>query len=152
MQFKRLALLGAIGSAIAQRPSDVSICDYYTAGEFLKHEHHFTGRLAALGPQTDKPTALLGSASGANEYAVLTILVNTAVIGNYSACAAGSGLPGILAPAVYGGEDVNLLPYFDGCLISTNVNNVPSSVNFLDGGGAAPLMMNLPADDTSSNQ
>ena len=60
--------------------------------------------------------------------------------------------PGILAPAVYGGEQVNLLPYFNGCLESTNVNNMPASVNFLDGGGAAPLMMNLPANSANSNQ
>ena len=104
------------------------------------------------GPQTDIAQALLGSATGANEYAVLTILVNTAVIGNYSACAAGPGLPGILAPAEYGGESVNLLPYFNGCLKSTNVNDVPSVVNFLDGGGAAPLMMNLPANSMDSAQ
>ena len=34
MQYKRLALLGAVGSVAATgRPSDVSICDYYTNGE-----------------------------------------------------------------------------------------------------------------------
>jgi len=125
--YKRVSLLAVIASVAAQRPSDISICDYYT-------------------------NALLGSTSPADEYAVLTILVNTAVIGNYSACAVGSGLPGILAPAEYGGEQVNLLPYFNGCLESTNVNNVPSSVNFLDGGGAAPLMQNLPANSANSNQ
>jgi hypothetical protein len=111
--------------------------------------------LAALlrkGLQPDSASALLGSATGANEYAVLTILVNTAVIGNYSACAAGLGLPGILAPGEYGGESVNLLPYFNGCLKSTNVNDVPSVVNFLDGGGAAPLMMNMPANSMDSAQ
>jgi hypothetical protein len=64
----------------------------------------------------------------------------------------GGGLPGILAPATYGGEQVNLLPYFNGCLLSTNVNNIPSSVNFLDGGGAAPLMQNMPANNANSNQ
>lgn len=128
MHFKLFALLcGAAGSALAQRPSGVSICDYYT-------------------------TALLKEDTPANQYALLTVLVNTVVIGNYSACAVGGGLPGILAPANYGGEQVNLLPYFNGCLLSTNVNNMPSSVNFLDGGGAAPLKNNMPANNPNSNQ
>jgi hypothetical protein len=49
--------------------------------------------------------------------------------------------------------EVNLLPYFDGGLASTNNGGIMGvSVNFLDGGGAAPLMMNMPANDTSSNQ
>ena len=128
MQFKHLALaFGTVGSTLAQRPSGTSICDYYT-------------------------TALLKDDTAANQYALLTVLVNTVVIGNYSPCAVGGGLPGILAPANYGGEQVNLLPYFNGCLKSTNVNNMPASVNFLDSGGAAPLMMNMPANSANSNQ
>ena len=128
MQFRYLALaFGAVGSTLAQRPSSTSICDYYT-------------------------TALLKDDTGANQYALLTVLVNTVVIGNYTPCAVGGAVPGILAPAYYGGEQVNLLPYFNGCLESTNVNNVPSSVNFLDGGGAAPLMANMPANSANSNQ
>ena len=128
MHSKRFALLfGAAGSVVAQRPSGTSICDYYT-------------------------TAVLKVDTPANQYTLLTVLVNTVVIGNYSACAVGGGLPGILAPAYYGGEQVNLLPYFNGCLESTNVNDMPSSVNFLDGGGAAPLMQNMPANSPNSNQ
>ena len=60
---------------------------------------------------------------------------------------------------MYNGTAVNLLPYFNGCDISTNngtvfnlVTNPPISQNFLDGGGAAPLMNNMPANDTTSNQ
>jgi hypothetical protein len=49
-------------------------------------------------------------------------------------------VPGILAPAVYGGEQIDLLPYFNGCLDSTNRNSTPVSRNFLDGGGAPPLI------------
>jgi hypothetical protein len=69
-------------------------------------------------------------------------------------------VPGILNPnGEYNDTAVNLLPYFNGCDISTNngtefnlVTNPPISQNFLDGGGAAPLKKNLPADDTTSNQ
>lgn len=128
MHFKVFTLLlGAAASVVAQRPSGTSICDYYT-------------------------TALLKQDTAANQYALLTVLVNTVVIGNYSACAVGGSVPGILAPANYMGEQVNLLPYFNGCLKSTNVNNMPASVNFLDGGGAAPLMANMPANSQNSNQ
>jgi hypothetical protein len=52
-----------------------------------------------------------------------------------------------------GGEEVNLAPYFTGALASTNTGGtVGRSVNFLDGGGAAPLMMNMPANNTDSRQ
>jgi hypothetical protein len=55
-----LALLATAGSVVATgRPSDVSICDYYT-------------------------TALLTDDTPANQYLLLTLLVNTVVIGNYT--------------------------------------------------------------------
>ena len=63
-------------------------------------------------------------------------------------------VPGILAVGQkYNGTDVNLLQYFNGMLNSTN-NGGSSGISqsFLDGGGAAPLKMNKPALDTSSNQ
>lgn len=53
---------------------------------------------------------------------------------------------------MYNGEEVNLLPYFTGELNSSNVDGKASQVNFLDGGVAQPLLSNLPADDTTSNQ
>ena len=55
MQFKYLAVLAAAASgAFAQRPSNESICDYYT-------------------------TALLKVNNGTNQYTLLTLLVNTVV-------------------------------------------------------------------------
>ncbi|KAK5141695.1 hypothetical protein LTR04_002504 [Oleoguttula sp. CCFEE 6159] len=85
---------------------------------------------------------------------LLTLLVNTAVIGNYTQPSNGVLVPGILNPnGMYNGTAVNLLPYFNGGLKSTNDGPTPPDcVNFLDGGGAAPLMMNMPANDTTSNQ
>lgn len=87
-----------------------------------------------------------------DQYSLLVALVNTAVIGNYTQPNVGISVPGILAPGSYMGEEVNLLPYFNGCLKSANRNNMPVAINFLDGGGAAPLKMNMPADNDSSNQ
>ncbi len=128
MQYsKSLAILATVGAALAQRPSSTPICDYYT-------------------------TALLKDNTAKNQYTLLTLLVNTAVIGNYTQPNVGVMVPGILAPGQYNGTDVNLLPYFDGGLKSTNVNQKAGVSNFLDGGGAAPLLKNMPADDTTSNQ
>lgn len=62
-------------------------------------------------------------------------------------------MPGILAPGTVNNTKVNLLPYFNGDLASTNKGgNSGVCVNFLDGGGAAPLKKNMPADNDSSNQ
>lgn len=124
------------GLAAAQgAPSNTSICDYYT-------------------------TALLTNNTAANQATILTLLVNTVVIGNYTKPTIPGVkfpdmvVPGILdANATYMGKPVNLLPYFDGGLASSNRGGKSGvSVNFLDDGGAVPLMMNKPANGTSSNQ
>ncbi len=121
-------LLALLGLAFAQRPADMSICDYYTK-------------------------ALLKDNNATNQMALVSLIVNTAVIGNYSTVNVGIKVPGILAPGMYNGTSVNLLPYFDGGLASTNNGQSSGvSVNFLDDGGAAPLTMNMPANGTSSNQ
>lgn len=49
-----------------------------------------------------------------------------------------NAVPGILAPGEIDGKKVNLAPYFNGGLASTNTGGkMGESVNFLDGGGAA---------------
>lgn len=122
-----LAASALIG-AVAQRPSNVSICDFYS------------GRL-------------LGDVNATTQNTLLTLLVNTAIIGNYTTPNK-LAVPGILAEnAVYNGTPVNLLPYFDGKLKSTNTGQKTGvSVNFLDDGGAEPLKMNKPANGTTSHQ
>ncbi|MCJ1293851.1 hypothetical protein MMC34_005407 [Xylographa carneopallida] len=126
MLFK-LATLALVGSALAQRPANTSICDYYT-------------------------TALLKENTAANQATLLTLVVNTAVIGNYTKPNVGIKVPGILAAGMYNGTNVNLLPYFDGGLASSNNGTAAVAMNFLDDGGAVPLMMNMPANGTTSNQ
>jgi hypothetical protein len=128
MYFKNLVMLAMASATVAQRPSNVSICDYYT-------------------------TALLKDNNATNQYTLLTLLVNTAVIGNYTQPNVGVAVPGILNRGTYNGTSVNLVPYFNGGLASTNNgSNAGVAVNFLDGGGAAPLMKNMPADDNTSRQ
>lgn len=87
-------------------------------------------------------TALLKDNTPANQYKLLTLLVNTVAIGNYTQPNVGVKVPGILAPGNVNGTAVNLAPYFTGALKSSNRNGVATSVNFLDGGGATPLMKN----------
>ncbi|CZR60244.1 uncharacterized protein PAC_10140 [Phialocephala subalpina] len=126
MFFKTLVFAAVVGTAIAQRPSNTSICDYYT-------------------------TALLKNNTAANQKTLLTLVVNTAVIDTQPNV--GVSVPGILAPGQVNSVAVNLLPYFNGELASTNTGgSVGHSVNFLDGGGAAPLMKNLPANNPGSAQ
>jgi hypothetical protein len=69
-----LTVAALVGSALAQRPANVSMCDYYT-------------------------TALLMNNTAANQYTLLTLLVNTAVIGNYTKPNVGIAVPGILTPS-----------------------------------------------------
>jgi len=127
MFFKALVIAAAISGAVAQRPENTSICDYYT-------------------------TALLTNNTADNQLLLLTLVVNTAVIGNYTQ-PNHNAVPGILTPGEVNGTQVDLLPYFNGSLLSSNGGGSSGvSMNFLDDGGAAPLLMNKPANGTSSNQ
>jgi len=128
MRFSQILLAAIAGLAAAQRPANISICDYYT-------------------------TALLTDNNSTNQLTVLTLIVNTALIGNYSKINNQNiSVTGILNPGTYNGAHVNLLPYFDGSLLSTNRGSA-KGISFLDDGGAAPLMMNMPsAGNATSNQ
>lgn len=96
-------------------------------------------------------TALLTDNTAANQYTLLQLIVNTVVIGNYTQPNVGISVPGILAPATFGGEAVDLLPYFNGCLKSSNRGS-PVALNFLDGGGAASIIDGSVLQDTGSRQ
>ncbi|TGJ88370.1 hypothetical protein E0Z10_g396 [Xylaria hypoxylon] len=129
MRFSKATLLAVVANTVqAQRPDSTSICDYYT-------------------------TALLKDNTADNQATLLTLVVNTVVIGNYTQPNVGIMVPGILAPGQFDGTDVDLLPYFNGELASSNRGGDEGvSINFLDGGGAEPLMKNMPANDDSSTQ
>jgi len=112
----------------AQRPNGTSICDYYA-------------------------TALLNENNATNQMTLLTLIVNTAVIGNYTQPNVGISVPGILKPGMYNDTTVSLAPYFDGSLASSNRGGDHGvSVNFLDDGVASPLLMNKPSNGTTSRQ
>jgi len=127
MHYSTIVLAALSSIAAAQRPTDVSICDYYT-------------------------TALLKENNATNQMTLLTLVVNTAVIGNYTQPNVGIAVPGILAKGTYNGTAVNLLPYFDGSLKSSNRGGAGGvGVNFLDDGGAAPLMKNMPSNGNTTS-
>ncbi|TVY68884.1 hypothetical protein LSUE1_G008072 [Lachnellula suecica] len=126
MLFKAAAAAAIVATGVAaQRPSNTTMCDYYT-------------------------TALLTNNTAANQMTLLTLVVNTAVIDTTPNV--GVKVNGILNPGMVNETAVNLLPYFNGQLASSNRGGVGRSVNFLDGGGAAPLEKNMPANSTTSNQ
>lgn len=122
MKFTALAIAtAALTTGVsAQRPTNTSICDYYTG-------------------------ALLKANTAENQYTLLKLLVNTVVIGNYTKTPAPmNAVPGILAAGKINDTDVNLAPFFTGMSgPTTNRGNVATAgVLFLDGGGAAPLLNN----------
>ncbi|KAI1182872.1 hypothetical protein F5B17DRAFT_435181 [Nemania serpens] len=129
MRFSKSVTLAVVANTVhAQRPENTSICDYYT-------------------------TALLKDNTASNQATLLTLVVNTVVIGNYTQPNVGIKVAGILAPGQFNGTDVNLLPYFTGELASSNRGGDHGvSVNFLDDGGAEPLKNNKPANSDSSSQ
>ncbi|KAF2970811.1 hypothetical protein GQX73_g2816 [Xylaria multiplex] len=129
MHISKTAVLALVANiARAQRPDDTSICNYYT-------------------------TALLEDNTAENQATLLTLVVNTVVIGNYTEPNVGVKVPGILAPGQYDGTDVNLLPYFTGEFASSNRGGDQGvSVNFLDDGGAEPLKNNKPSNTQNSSQ
>lgn len=97
-------------------------------------------------------TALLMDNTPANQYSLVTLLVKTAALGNYTGPGTANAdlpgsmvnVPGILAPGMYNGEQVNLLPYFNGGLKSTNRGGMPVSLNFLDNGTPSTLRAHVP--------
>ena len=50
-----------------------------------------------------------------------------------------SNLTGILNPGTFQGNHVDLQPWFNGSIDSTNLNNQPVGIDWLDGGGVQPL-------------
>lgn len=127
MRFSAAAVAAVAAIAPLAVAQNVSLCDKYT-------------------------TALLTTNNATTQYTLLTLLVNTAVIGNYT-MPNKNAVAGILAPGMYNNVSVNLLPYFNGMLASSNRGGSSGvAINFLDDGGAVPLMMNKPANGTSSNQ
>jgi len=104
----------------------------------------------------DKYTiSLLGENTLANQALLMTIFVNTGMVGNYTTPNIGISVPGVIWPSVWQRKPINQMPYFNGELASSNLEvdlGHGVAVNWLDGGGPEALRQNLAAFDQSSNQ
>ena len=102
------------GLSLAQRPSNASTCDYYA-------EVRYGANNSNTQLQLMQDIVVLSFGGSFN-------------LGNFS-----TNVTGILNPGVYDGTYVDLLPYFDGSIQSSNLNNQPIGINWLDDGGTVPL-------------
>jgi hypothetical protein len=107
-----LALL--FGSGFAQRPTNASVCDFYAQARY-------------------------GANNSATQLMFIQNVVCLAFEGGSSLNNVSAELTGILRPGKFNGIDINLLQYFNGSRASTNVNNAPIGINWLDDGGTTPL-------------
>ncbi|KAK6529450.1 hypothetical protein TWF281_008623 [Arthrobotrys megalospora] len=109
----------------------------------------------AQGSICDKYASILfGVNTGSNQYSFMTRLINTAFIGNYTGPSSVK-ITGILAPGTFNGEEVSLLPYFNGGLASANRGYRPGNrtvINFIDDGGVFALAQGKPSYGQRSNQ
>lgn len=104
-----------IGSTVAQRPNSASVCDYYAQ-------------------------ALYGANSSDTQQRLVQNIVSLAFAGGANLTNVSYEITGILQPGQFQGVDIDLQPYFNGSKKSTNLNNEPISINWLDEGGREPLV------------
>jgi hypothetical protein len=100
--------------------------------------------------------SILGSNTPANQRLLMTLFVNTALVGNYTTPNTGVRVNGIIWPGHWKGEPVDLMSWFNGELASSNpYPEDPGhgiSVNWLDGGGPDALRQNLTSFEQGTNQ
>lgn len=102
------------GFAQAQRPSNASTCDYYALARY-------------------------GANTSTTQFQLVQGIVASAFGGKFNLSHMPSDLTGILTPGIFENLEVDLTPWFDGSIPSTNLNNAPVGLNWLDGGGIEPL-------------
>jgi hypothetical protein len=105
------------GLCLAQRPANTSTCDYYAQ-------------------------ALYGANTNATQSQLIQHVVALAFGGNCGISNM-SAITGILNPGLFlfngANMSVDLRPWFDGSIDSTNLNDVPTGVDWIDAGGVDPL-------------
>ncbi|KAH8802513.1 hypothetical protein F5884DRAFT_473714 [Xylogone sp. PMI_703] len=116
-----VSLVAAGRGSLAQRPSNSSICDYYA-------------------------TTLYGTNTSTTQFRLMQNIVALAFGGGTHLPGASNDSTGILNPGTFEGLRVNLRSWFDGSKATTNLNNQPVGINWLDGGAQAPLMSFLDGD------
>ena len=103
------------GSSLAQRPSTASTCDYYAQ-------------------------SLYGANNSQTQYQLVQHIVALAFGGAPSGNTnISSDITGILNPGTFQDLPVDLAPWFNGAIDSTNLNDQAVGINWLDDGGLSPL-------------
>ncbi|KAB5559623.1 hypothetical protein GE09DRAFT_1113622 [Coniochaeta sp. 2T2.1] len=110
-----LLLLQTGRGVYAQRPSSLSICDYYAGNRY-------------------------GVNNATTQFRLMQSIVALAFGGGRGVAGADPDSTGILNPGRFEEQDVNLRSWFDGTKATTNLNNQPIGINWLDGGAEAPLL------------
>lgn len=125
---RSITALLLVAVAQAQRPNTTSICDYYA-------------------------NKVAGNNTAATQYLLMTLILNTAFLGNYSTYSSGVAVNGVATAGEYKGTPVNDLPFFDAGYASANDFKTPHGVakSFLDDGGPVPLSKNLPSNGNTSS-
>ena len=103
-----------LGVSSAQRPSNATICDYYAISNF-------------------------GANTTATQLKLMSSILALAFGGAGSLPNVNSNITGIFNQGSYQGTPVDLQPWFNGSKDSTNLNNQPVGINWLDGGGTGPI-------------
>jgi hypothetical protein len=99
---------------------------------------------------------ILGSNTPTNQRLLMALFVNTALVGNYTTPNTDIAVNGIMWPGQWNNSPINLMPWFNGDLASSNPcaddcgHGV--SVNWLDGGGPDALRQNLTSFEQGTNQ
>ncbi|KAH7244538.1 uncharacterized protein BKA55DRAFT_595649 [Fusarium redolens] len=100
---------------LADRPPNQSVCDYYAAQRY-------------------------GKSNSTTQLLLMQSIVAYAYAGGSSLPHAESNSTGIFNHGQFEGQDVYLRPWFDGSNATTNLNEQAVVVDWLDGGGTAPLI------------
>ena len=134
MFYTTFFFLAAANLALAERPSETPMCDHYAA-------------------------TMWGENTPANQYTLLNLIVNRFAFGNYQfppdTSNAGTNITGFLTPGYFQGKPVNLLPYFNGGLASTNqggANGVSVNILSLDASGLYAKPETTTPNGTNVNQ
>ncbi|KAH8590740.1 hypothetical protein B0O99DRAFT_300270 [Bisporella sp. PMI_857] len=109
-----LALALIVGWSLAQRPDNATVCDYYALARY-------------------------GESNNVTQAKLIENIVALAYGGPFNLPNVNPELTGIINPGFFDNETVNLKPWFDGTLASSNFNDGPTAINWLDGGGSKPF-------------
>lgn len=120
------ALTFLLGNVSAQRPTNASVCDYYAQARY-------------------------GANSSETQLKFIQNVVCLAFEGGTKLNNVSSEITGILRKGRFSNMDIDLLQYFNGSRASTNVNNAPIGINWLDQGGTTPLAAFLAGETQTLN-